>query len=120
LCRVCQNRKWREKNKVKYCYQALKDNSKRRGVEFKISLEEFESFCIKTNYIVGKGKTKESYSIDRKESDKGYFLENIQILSLSDNSKKARKTLHYDWENKEAIVSNNLKELNDNMDKYPF
>lgn len=113
-------KKWREKNKLRYCWQTLKDNSKRRKIPFDITLEEFEQFCIKTDYLIGKGRTKDSYSIDRIDSSKGYTINNIQKLTVSENSQKARKILHYDWSNKEGYVTNNLKELNQDLTIYPF
>ena len=101
-------REWRRKNPEKYAYHNLKSNSKRRGILFELSFEEFKEFCFKTEYIQGKGKTKDSYSIDRKDSSKGYTKNNIQILTLSENSRKGTKTLHYDWQAKTARVSTNL------------
>ena len=54
----------------------------------------------------GKGKTKESFSIDRINNDEGYHIGNIRILTLSNNSRKGNKILHYDWQTKEAFVVN--------------
>lgn len=78
----------KETNPVGYFYSHLKQNAKRRGKEFKLTLEEFKQFCEETNYIELKGKTAKSASIDRIDPTKGYEIGNIQILSLSDNSKK--------------------------------
>ena len=82
---------WKMAHPLEYAYQTLKDNARRRGKEFSLTLEQFKRFCRKTDYISGKGKTKTSYSIDRIENDKGYTLKNIQILPLGENSKKHLK-----------------------------
>jgi hypothetical protein len=109
-CSTCRSKKSREQNPVKYSYSNLKSNSKRRGIAFKLTFEEFIQFCYQTQYLAGKGKTKTSFSIDRIENDKGYTLDNIRILTLSDNSKKGnKKILMYDWQTKYAsVISNNV------------
>ena len=88
-----------------YCYSTLKANAKRRGKEFTISFSEFKEFCYKTDYLRGKGKRQDSYSIDRIDNDRGYTLENIRVLSIAENSRKGAKVLQYDWETKFATVS---------------
>lgn len=73
-----------------YTYNILHQNAKRRGKEFKLTLEEFKTFCDETNYIELKGETKKSDSIDRIDPRKGYEIGNIQVLSLQANSSKGR------------------------------
>jgi hypothetical protein len=74
---------------AEYTYNALKQNAKRRGKEFTLTLEEFKTFCERTGYLDLKGKKGTSASIDRIDPSKGYELGNIQVLSLSDNARKA-------------------------------
>lgn len=100
---------WKMAHPLEYAYQTLKDNARRRGKEFSLTLEQFKRFCRKTDYISGKGKTKTSYSIDRIENDKGYTLKNIQILPLGENSKKGCKILQYDWRTQTATVTQHEK-----------
>jgi len=84
-------------------WQHLKDNSKRRGIYFYLTFEQFEQFCVETEYLHKVGKSKLSYSVDRIEEWKGYTVGNLQVLTLSDNSlkennrRKARKVLMYDF-----------------------
>lgn len=73
---------------MKSAYQNLKHNAKRRGKVFEITFEDFEKFCIKTNYIAGKGVQKNSFHIDRKEETKGYEYSNLQVLTNTQNVKK--------------------------------
>ena len=91
LCSTCQ----RKKNPVKYAYQTLKDNAKRRKKEFDISFEEFQEFCIKTRYIAKKGIYKDSLHIDRVSEQGGYTRKNIQVLT---NSNNVKKYLKYYWD----------------------
>lgn len=96
-CNTCASRKYRKGNPFRYCYQTLKDNAKRRGKEFSITFEDFKKFAVKNKLLMGKGRTKDSYTIDRKDNDKGYSYDNIQVLSLSMNSSKGARQLVYDY-----------------------
>jgi hypothetical protein len=104
LCWSCIKKQFAESDPVRYCYVVLKNNAKRRGKKFTISLSFFRKFCTATDYIQNKGKTSQSYSIDRIDNAKGYTKDNIRILSLSENSRKHTKKLSYDWQHKTAIV----------------
>ena len=90
-CSKCQ----RLKNPEKYAYQTLKDNAKRRGKEFTLTLEQFCKFAIKTNYIAKKGRRKDSIHIDRIRENDGYTEDNIQALT---NTQNVRKYLKYYWD----------------------
>lgn len=93
-CRRCYLREWRRLNKMKYAYQTSKDNAKRRGKEFDITLEEYAGFAVESKYIIGKGRTATSLHIDRIEEDKGYTLSNMQVLPNKDNVIKYLRWSH--------------------------
>ena len=110
--------KWRKNNPIKYAYQTLKDNAKRRGKEFDLTLEYFTEFCYKYQYIQNKGITKNSYTIDRISEEKGYVKNNIQIKTNSNNIKKYLEWKYRDTNNKnvfktETIDLNNLETIDD-------
>jgi hypothetical protein len=121
ICGSCKTKKYRLNNPMKYAFQSLKDNAKRRGKEFNITFEDFKQFCNESDYLRGKGKSSTSYSIDRIDNTKGYTLDNIQILTLSENSKKQSKTLnaYYNAETGkvEAYVTKSNFENEDDWDK---
>lgn len=81
-CNTCYSREYRAKNPMRYAYQNLKDNCRRRkGIGwFELTFEEFSQFAIETHYIVGKGITKTSYTIDCKDQTMGYFIGNIRVI----------------------------------------
>lgn len=54
--------------------------------------------------MTGKGKKRDSLSIDCIVPELGYTEGNIQALPLADNSRKGTKLLVYDWRTKEASV----------------
>ena len=87
-CNACTTRKFRKNHPIKAAYDILKHNAKRRGKEFDLTLEQYKAFVIQTNYIKGKGKEAASLHIDRKDEEKGYTIDNIQILTNSQNVKK--------------------------------
>lgn len=101
-CWKCKKRVYRNKYPVRAAYQNLKSNARRRGKPFDISLAEFELFCYHTRLLTGRGRSKDSYTIDRIRNQEGYTLGNIQVLTRSKNSSKGKNPpieyLDYDWE----------------------
>lgn len=111
LCSGCDKKRWRKENPMKASYQTLKYNSTRRHVFFDLTFEEFAEFCYETNYMAGKGRSKESHTVDRKIDGMlpGYTKGNIQALPKGINSQKEiarrkNKVLVYDWETGTATV----------------
>ncbi len=92
---------WREKNPMKAAYQTLKYNAKRRGKEFDLTFEQFKEFAIKTEYINKRGKNKDSYHIDRIDENKGYTIDNIQVLT---NTKNLFKYIEFKQRNPDGTV----------------
>jgi hypothetical protein len=90
-CHKCIKKQYREKNKLTATYQIMKDNAKRRNIEFSITLPEFKKFCTDTGYLEIKGTEAESGTVDRRDPRHGYTLNNIQVLTLSENVKKQKK-----------------------------
>jgi hypothetical protein len=83
-----QLRSWRAANPIHAAYLNLKNNAKRRGKKFTLTLVQFEKFCVKTDYMQGKGKHATSYHIDRIDETKGYTIRNIQVLKNATNLRK--------------------------------
>lgn len=81
-------RRWRAANPLRYCWQALKDNAKRRGKNFTLSLREFEKFCDDSSYLEKRGREAEALTVDRIINKNGYEKENIQAMTNSDNARK--------------------------------
>ena len=92
-------RRYRERNPVAYAYSNLKQNARRRGKDFSLTLAEFEEFCTATNYLKGSGRSATCYHVDRIDETKGYSRDNIQLLTNAENSRKyVRFTYHYNFE----------------------
>lgn len=70
-------------------YFKLRYRAKIRGIEFGITYEELRDFLFTNNVDSTKlGRTKECLSIDRIDPRVGYFIHNLQILTISENSSK--------------------------------
>lgn len=93
ICCTCKSKRYKEKYVLNYIFQTLKDNAKRRGKDFTLTLDEFKEFCEKTGYDKKRGKTAWSLSIDRRDPCLGYSKDNIRAITLSDNSKLANGTI---------------------------
>jgi hypothetical protein len=79
---------WKEKFPLHYSFNLLRRRAKWRGKDFSLTREEYIEFAIRTDYHRLKGKTSLSLSIDRIENSKGYSRDNIQAITLRENSRK--------------------------------
>ena len=91
ICHKCHSRQYKKNHPEAYYFNLLKQNAKRRGKEFLLSFKDFKKFSSDTGYIERKGKNGFNLSIDRIEAKKGYSIDNIQVLTLSENTSKRYK-----------------------------
>ena len=98
-CSTCRSKKSRERDLVKYAFTSLRNNAKRRGIIFTITLEQFKTFCSKVNYIGFAGRSSENYTIDRIHNDIGYHIDNIQVM---EKGKNVKKYFYYDYREKQV------------------
>lgn len=96
-CLTCKSELYRQRNPIRASYQSHKDNAKRRGIPFELTFDQFKKFAVETRLVINSGKTAKSYSIDRIDNSKGYNLDNIQVLTISDNSKKYHADKKIQW-----------------------
>ena len=106
MCSTCRTRKSRLKDPERYAFNNLKNRAKQRGLIFTITLEQFRVWCVKVEYIGFKGRSSESYTVDRIHNDLGYHIDNIQVMTKQDN---IRKYFSYDWRTKTATVITDTK-----------
>lgn len=82
---------WRIKYPIKAAWKALRDNAKRRGKFFDLTLEQFTHFVEKTKYMDDKGRERHCLHIDRIDPARGYTFDNIQTLTCSENTVKGNE-----------------------------
>lgn len=79
LCAPCRYEKQKKDDIFKRTWFTLKSNCKRRGVECNLTLEEFTAFVKPSNYIAEKGIDKCSLQLVRKDTTKGYSIDNVKF-----------------------------------------
>jgi hypothetical protein len=122
VCSTCKSKIYRAKFRIKYAFDALRHNAKRRGHGFDLTLQQFTQFAIDTDYMVRKGRTLHSYSIDRIDNNRGYNVDNIRVMTVSDNSRKFTKKVVYDVEHGDfyTVLLNPTKTTTHNDLDCPF
>jgi hypothetical protein len=90
FCEKCRSRRTKQINPYYYHFNALRNNAKRRGKPFNLTLAEFKIFCANTGYMDLKGRSLSSATIDRIRDAEGYSFNNIQVLSNGENVTKQR------------------------------
>jgi hypothetical protein len=103
-CSTCRSKKSRTEHPELYCFVNLRNNAKRRGIEFKITFDQFKQFAYETKYLAGKGRQRDSLTIDRIDNSIGYVPGNLQAMTKSDNSRKGNRSLIYDYQTRYARV----------------
>ena len=91
VCSRCSMREWRANNPVKAAYSHLRQNAKYRRKEFALTFEQFADWCKQTRYIELRGREDACAQIDRVDYRRGYSLDNIQLLTCSENSSKGNR-----------------------------
>lgn len=86
ICCTCQDRKWRERNPLRYLLKNLRGHAKERGITFTITYDEWVAFCLRTGYHETHGTEPESATIDRIDPRFGYHAWNIRLLTHAENS----------------------------------
>lgn len=91
VCSRCSMREWRKNNPVKAAFTNLRQNASRRRKPFQLTFDEFSQWCEANHYIELRGREATCAQIDRIDYRRGYSLDNIQILSCSENSIKGQE-----------------------------
>lgn len=110
-CYACKYQREKARDGQRTAYHRLKSNAKRRRIPFDLSLDEFRSFCIETEILLGRGRTATSWQIDRINDDPfagyyGYRADNIRKCTTTENVQKElekrRRSLQYDYQTRFA------------------
>lgn len=88
LCYRHKQGLWRLRNPMRSAYHNLKHHALARKIKFTLTFDQFKEVCDATGYLELKGNKAEDLHIDRVEANKGYSIDNIQVITCSENSKK--------------------------------
>ena len=110
LCYSCQRQRKIERNPYRYWYGVKRRNANRNakkrgtGKYWYVSFAHFVWLCDQTGYLALKGRKKWQASIDCIIDEYGYIDGNVRVITVSDNSKKGKKYVTWNWITKEWEV----------------
>lgn len=87
-CNPCRAAREKARDLEAWAYRKLKSNAKGRGIFFDLTLDEFRAFCYETQILHGRGRTSQSYHVDRIIDALGYTAGNLQKLTNAENLAK--------------------------------
>lgn len=85
ICVQCRKEWYKKNHPIRFQYDVLRSNAKRRGKVFTLTYERFESLVKENDYMTKKGTRCKSLQIDRIDEDKGYTDDNVQCITLREN-----------------------------------
>lgn len=94
LCHKHAQRWFRFTNPLKAAFDSRRNQARRRGLIWEISFKDFKTLCKETSYLEGVGITRDCLQIDRIDGSKGYTIDNIQIITVSENVAKGNRERH--------------------------
>ena len=121
FCYACTQALWRARYPTKSAYTALRDHARRRRILFTLSFGRFEELVRGTSYIETAGNQAGGLQVDRVDATRGYADDNVQLLTITENSMYGNKKSWgwYSW--RDLKVDNGEPEyLSPNDDNEPF
>ena len=91
LCSQHALRLWRHKNPIRSAWNDLVTKCRRKKRELGLTFEQFQEFVSRTRYIDNKGRERHCFHIDRIDPSRGYHMDNIQVLTCSENTAKGNR-----------------------------
>jgi hypothetical protein len=91
-CEKCRSRARAKKYPLRVIWLNLKKSAKRRAIQFDLDRDAFESWAAKAGLLEARGRYGFCASVDRIDHTQGYALWNIQVITVSENSRKS----HYE------------------------
>ena len=92
FCHKCWQARWRFNNPRVSTYRNLKDNARKRGLEFNLTYDYYLGMMDCAAAWDVQAETRgEIVTIDRVDPTKGYVMGNIRVVSLSENVIKGNK-----------------------------
>jgi hypothetical protein len=88
VCSKCRARLDRLNHPLEAVFRTLRDNARRRGKPFELTLEDFRQVVTESGYIDARGRHVGMLHIDRENPLLGYVRGNIRVLESGENSAK--------------------------------
>ncbi len=87
-CSRCLMFRWRANNPKRAAWNWLHRSAQKRNLPISFTFEQFVEWGDKHDYFDRKGRQKWNLTIERKDSEQGYHLDNIEVLTMSANAAK--------------------------------
>ena len=91
VCRKHTQQLWRLRNPTRAAFRALRDHARARKVSFTLEFIDFEQLVQKTRYVTDDGKRVGGLHVDRIDTKRGYEKGNVQLLEVSEHSRKSNR-----------------------------
>lgn len=93
-CGTCRFNNWLNKgdNRLLIVWHWIKKSAGKRNIIFDLDKTEFKEFLLKHNYIKYSGHYKNNFTIDRIKPELGYTINNLQVITRSQNTTKYNLT----------------------------
>ena len=88
ICYTCKSWDYIKRNPELMVWHWIKKSAKRRGIKFDLDKLLFIEWLKRNNYVPLAGRKGNQISIDRIIPELGYTINNIQLLTKSENTKK--------------------------------
>ncbi len=88
ICHMHYARRTKQFNPIFYTFNALRNNAKRRGRDFTLTLIQFKELIKDSGYMENKGRHSHELQVDRKRALEGYHFDNCQIITSEENMRK--------------------------------
>ena len=86
-CGKCRSRRWAKNRPAEYAFKNLRVRAKQRGKKFTLTIVQWREFWNANNLGELRGKTKNNLTVNRKDNRIGYTADNIEAITLSQNSR---------------------------------
>ena len=87
-CNTCYRRAYRQNYPYRYFFDNLRHRAKERGHDFTLTVDDIIKLFREAGVSPGGNKHRFGASIDRIKGEHGYHSWNVQVLTLSENSRK--------------------------------
>jgi hypothetical protein len=81
----------RLKDPARVLFYEKRSDAKRRGKDWSLTLEQFREVVAQQDYLDCRGNTRHCLHLDRIDNTRGYHMDNIQIITCTENVVKGNK-----------------------------
>jgi len=91
LCSMHERNLRRLKDPARVLFYEKRSDAKRRGKDWSLTLEQFREVVAQQDYLDCRGNTRHCLHLDRIDNTRGYHMDNIQIITCTENVVKGNK-----------------------------